>query len=1258
LKKYFILLFALTLLSGKAAAYTLITASNGGVPAWPSMPVPFWINQAGSPQITNGSEFAAIQSAFQTWQNVGNAKVSFSYMGTTPVATVGQDGLNVVTFVDDTVPLGSETIATTFSYFNVDGTGALVIQEADIAFSTTVPFSTSGDPNGYDIQSAATHEIGHFLGLDHSPLLSSVMTPYSVVGQLDQRVLSYDDIAGLILLYPATSSVSALGSIGGFVTLNNVPVFGAHVVALDASGNVVASSLSLGDGSYEIDSLPPGAYRLYAEPLDGPFTEQNVGGTVTSEFTGLDTNFGTTYSGSVADLSHATAIQVSGGRLATSSIRLLPASSVNLTTPSTYAMHVPLAGQTTFVAGGVGIAPGASFSVSSSGVSLGTPIYGGSIGATAPTSAQLPLTATATATTGPKSIAVAAGGSSSVLSGAIVIVNPQPSNILAAPTNGTVDGGTQVSITGQNFRSGAQVYFGGLSASNVQVLSATAIQATVPANTAGPANLVVVNSDGTWGIETNAFTYTALPPQISNVSPLTGSVATLVTITGAEFSSRISDVDVRFNGTPANVVSTNRTTITVLVPAGATSGPVTVSIAGQIVSGPAFALTTTGPSTNLAFTTANFIDAVAAGTTLSFGNNDDATALSTLPFTFTLFDKAYTSGSTIAISTNGWISLDAFTAPEFANGPLPGSTVQGPNGQTAVIPPALIAPFFEDLTLSATSSVSVRTVGSAPNRQFVVEWLNAGILDEQGGDVGASITFELILYEGTNDIEFIYRSMTGPRSDGSAATIGIQNSARTRAVQTGYNQPVVSTGSVIGYRFINGSYGPITAPALPIDTQYSIPNRGGLSVITDGVGVNTATGFATVQPAAGSTTPSGVAIFGYRLNNVLVSEAGVPASPLLQNARIYAEIAGSVNTGLAIANPNNQAASVSFYFTNSSGTDLASGTISVPANGHIAMFLNDPAFNAVTNFQGSFTLSSTVPIAVIALRGFTNERNEFLMSTLPVADLSASPANAPAVLPHFADGAGWRTQVILVNPTDTPMTGSIQFVTPAGQTVSTSPYSIPKRSSFKQVTAGTAAAIQTGSVQIMPDSGNSTPASLAIFSNRPNGTTVSEAAVLPATGLALRTYVEVSGTSGAVGSINSGLAMANTTANPVTVNFDLTDLSGNTLGSASTTIQGRGQVAEFLNEMFPNLSLPVKGVLRISTTGSPLAVAALRGRYNERQDFLMSTTPPTNEAVPAVNALLVFPHIVNGGGFTTQFILFSGAANQTANGDLHLTYVD
>src|SRR5216684_1168827 len=125
LKKYAVLLFMMLGLINRASAYTLIATSTGDQPIWPSMPVSFSINQLGSPQITNGSDFAAVQAAFQTWQNVGIASISLQYGGTTPVSTVGQDGLNVITFVDDSVPLGSDTVASTFSFLTVDGTGSL-----------------------------------------------------------------------------------------------------------------------------------------------------------------------------------------------------------------------------------------------------------------------------------------------------------------------------------------------------------------------------------------------------------------------------------------------------------------------------------------------------------------------------------------------------------------------------------------------------------------------------------------------------------------------------------------------------------------------------------------------------------------------------------------------------------------------------------------------------------------------------------------------------------------------------------------------------------------------------------------------------------------------------------------------------------------------------------------------------------------------------------------------------------------------------
>jgi len=50
----------------------------------------------------------------------------------------------------------------------------------------------------------------------------------------------------------------------------------------------------------------------------------------------------------------------------------------------------------------------------------------------------------------------------------------------------------------------------------------------------------------------------------------------------------------------------------------------------------------------------------------------------------------------------------------------------------------------------------------------------------------------------------------------------------------------------------------------------------------------------------------------------------------------------------------------------------------------------------------------------------------------------------------------------------------------------------------------------------------------------------------------------------------------------------------------------------------------------------------------------MTTTPPANEAAPALFTELLFPHLADGGGYTTQFILFSGTAGQSSSGSLIL----
>jgi hypothetical protein len=465
--------------------------------------------------------------------------------------------------------------------------------------------------------------------------------------------------------------------------------------------------------------------------------------------------------------------------------------------------------------------------------------------------------------------------------------------------------------------------------------------------------------------------------------------------------------------------------------------------------------------------------------------------------------------------------------------------------------------------------------------------------------------------------------------------------------------------------------GPPPPPPPDLSTHaFTIVDRGGMSIITDGSGAQTA-GYSSISPSAGSSTPTGVAIFGFRnASNVLVSETGVPATPLLTQGRIYAEIAGTLDTGVAIANPNPSPATINFSFTNAAGAAAGTGTTTIQPNEQIAQFLDQPPLKVYsgTSFQGTFNFTSSVPVGVVALRGLTNERGDFLMSTLPVIDATATPGTGTVVIPHFADGAGWITQIFLVNPTSNALSGTVRFTDPngtaksvtiGGTTNSSFSYSIPAGSSQKLATAGTAGTATTpasGSVTVVPGGSGTTPVALVVFSYKPAGVTVSEAGVPVTGGTAFRLYVESSGATGQVGSIATGLAVANTSPAATTVTFDITDLSGASVGVTPVAINlpASGQSAKFLSDIFPaGLPTPFKGILRITATGSGIALVGLRSRTNERSDFLITTTPPSNEAGTPASGDLLLPHLVNGGGYTTQFILFSGTAGQTSSGNLH-----
>ena len=265
-----------------ARSYTLqfTDASSTVQIKWPNNVITIALSSSLATPPANikaGSDVAgAARRALLHWaaaSNIRFVETSSSAQSISP--STGGDGVSLITVANtpDNGALfsGSDRPGRTRVFFD-PLTG--LISEADIALNPSAQFSTDGTFDTYDLESVLTHELGHLLGLEHSALVGATMQPRLALNGLytvpafSPRTLSEDDRAGARSLYgPRTG----LGAIAGTVSYaGGAPAYGAHVWAQDsATGRSIAGSITSQSGSYLIEDLPPGQYRVVCEHLDG-----------------------------------------------------------------------------------------------------------------------------------------------------------------------------------------------------------------------------------------------------------------------------------------------------------------------------------------------------------------------------------------------------------------------------------------------------------------------------------------------------------------------------------------------------------------------------------------------------------------------------------------------------------------------------------------------------------------------------------------------------------------------------------------------------------------------------------------------------------------------------------------------------------------------------------------------------------------------------------------------------------------------------
>jgi len=144
--------------------------------------------------------------------------------------------------------------------------------------------------------------------------------------------------------------------------------------------------------------------------------------------------------------------------------------------------------------------------------------------------------------------------------------------------------GDSVAVTGRSFRAVSAVYFGAVSATNFIVVSPTNLSVVVPTGAPASAPLVVESPGGRFLTASNFV----LQPRISSFTPVRGDRGTNVTLTGTGLAGV---QQVLFGGVSAAPTTVSATQVTVSVPLGAGTGPITVvSATGQDVSSNLFYL--------------------------------------------------------------------------------------------------------------------------------------------------------------------------------------------------------------------------------------------------------------------------------------------------------------------------------------------------------------------------------------------------------------------------------------------------------------------------------------------------------------------------------------------------------------------------------------------------------------------------------------------------------------------------------------------
>lgn len=482
----------------------------------------------------------------------------------------------------------------------------------------------------------------------------------------------------------------------------------------------------------------------------------------------------------------------------------------------------------------------------------------------------------------------------------------QPSISGFSPISGYPGMPSQITITGSGFATGSGniVRFNGVLAA-ASSPAAGQIQATVPVGaTTGRITVQVGNNTA------NSLQDFVVGPFIQSFSPITGGIGTTVVIQGAQFAAS-PGMKLTFAGTNATFTFNSANQITAVVPNGAMTGPLTVTITSGVTKGTNTTITNFFvppvitkfvPASAQAGSNVNIFGRSFAGLTAVRVGSANATIVSSSQtnIVFTVPNNAVTGKISIDAPPNSTITTSNFVVIPTVLGFSPS---KGNVGTNVIITGLSFIPIAGSNTVKFNGTTA--TIIGTPSITSITSTVPAGA------------TSGLISVKNTNGTAFSVTNFYLPPSIASATPTA--GSAGTLVAITGQNLTngtAVTFNGVSANLFtnINNTRIDVVAPVGAGTGRIVVTNPGGSA--TNAILFSYPPVIATFTPASG-LPGTNVTINGVNFTNAsAVKFAGSNASfTIVNDGKITAIVPANAITGaISVTGPGGTAVSSSLFF--------------------------------------------------------------------------------------------------------------------------------------------------------------------------------------------------------------------------------------------------------------------------------------------------------------------------------------------------------